>query len=123
MLRHGGLSARGSGGGGLRGRRADPPRELHRPVVVASALARGLARSGAEGGREKRYLVTMCGIVGWIATRESALVDAATVVRMRDSIVHRGPDGEGAWISPDRRGGLGFRPLPVLRLPAEAHPA
>jgi asparagine synthase (glutamine-hydrolysing) len=35
---------------------------------------------------------------------------------MRDTMVHRGPDGAGLWISPDGRVGLGHRRLSIIDL-------
>jgi len=35
---------------------------------------------------------------------------------MRDALAHRGPDGAGTWISPDRRVGLGSRRLAIIDL-------
>ncbi|MGH9365996.1 MAG: asparagine synthase (glutamine-hydrolyzing) [Thermoanaerobaculia bacterium] len=61
----------------------------------------------------------MCGIVGWLASGGADVV-AETLVAMREAIVHRGPDGEGLWVSPDRRVGLGFRRLSIVDLSASA---
>jgi asparagine synthase (glutamine-hydrolysing) len=58
----------------------------------------------------------MCGIAGWLERSESLPVDAAVLVAMRDAMAHRGPDGEGLWISGDRRVGLGFRRLAIVDL-------
>ena len=42
---------------------------------------------------------------------------------MRDTLVHRGPDGAGRWISDDGRIGLGHRRLAIIDLaPASAQP-
>src|ERR1051326_7159380 len=48
----------------------------------------------------------MCGIAGVVATNGDR-VDEARIVRMRDVLAHRGPDGAGVWV----RGpvGLGHR--------------
>lgn len=54
----------------------------------------------------------MCGICG-IATR-GATPDAAVLHRMTSTIVHRGPDGEGAWIAPGIA--LGMRRLAIIDL-------
>lgn len=40
---------------------------------------------------------------------------------MRDTMIHRGPDDTGAWISPDGRAGLAHRRLSVLDLSDCAH--
>src|SRR5437764_1113224 len=53
----------------------------------------------------------MCGIVAaWDrdGVEESALFRAVTALR------HRGPDGRGTWLSPDRRVGLGHARLAII---------
>jgi asparagine synthase (glutamine-hydrolysing) len=57
----------------------------------------------------------MCGLVVVLAYGGDR-VDAAELVRIRDAMVTRGPDGAGCWISPDRRIGLGHRRLSLLDL-------
>ncbi len=54
----------------------------------------------------------MCGIVGMVGT----LVDGGMLATMRDAMAHRGPDGAGLWLSPDRRVGLGHRRLSIVDL-------
>lgn len=55
----------------------------------------------------------MCGIVGvWHLDGRS--VEAAGVVRMRDTLVHRGPDDAGVWT--DGSVGLGHRRLSIIDL-------
>ena len=39
---------------------------------------------------------------------------------MRDTMIHRGPDGAGLWISPDRRVGLAHRRLSIIDLSTAA---
>jgi len=56
----------------------------------------------------------MCGIAGLIDMRGG--VEAETIVRMRETLSHRGPDDAGAWVSPDGRVGLGHRRLSILDL-------
>ncbi len=59
----------------------------------------------------------MCGIAGVFAYRESAPpVDEQELLRIRESMIHRGPDGAGLWISPDRRVGLAHRRLAIIDL-------
>ncbi|HEX2440521.1 MAG TPA: asparagine synthase (glutamine-hydrolyzing) [Methylomirabilota bacterium] len=53
----------------------------------------------------------MCGITGWIAPRG---VDADLLRRMTDAVAHRGPDGEGFYVSPDGVAGLGHRRLAIV---------
>jgi asparagine synthase (glutamine-hydrolysing) len=62
----------------------------------------------------------MCGIVGWISLAASQPVDPEVLVRMRDEMTHRGPDGTGLWLSEDRRVGLAFRRLAIVDLSPEA---
>lgn len=59
----------------------------------------------------------MCGIVG-IINRESQRKDILekNLVEMRDSMIHRGPDGFGLWISDDCKVGLGHRRLSIIDL-------
>ena len=59
----------------------------------------------------------MCGISGVLAFKNSNFeVTADYLARMRDTMVHRGPDGAGLWISPDRHLGLGHRRLSIIDL-------
>src|SRR5437762_9405576 len=59
----------------------------------------------------------MCGINGILAYGESAPpVDEAELLRTRDHMAKRGPDGAGHWIAPDRRIGLGHRRLAIIDL-------
>src|SRR5207344_3415138 len=43
-------------------------------------------------------------------------ITAPYLERMRDTMVHRGPDGAGVWISSDARVGLGHRRLSIIDL-------
>jgi asparagine synthase (glutamine-hydrolysing) len=59
----------------------------------------------------------MCGLVGAMAFKGSGFcVTEPYIVRMRDTMSHRGPDGAGAWLAPDRRVGLGHRRLSIIDL-------
>jgi asparagine synthase (glutamine-hydrolysing) len=60
----------------------------------------------------------MCGIVGAVS---ASRVDASLVERMRDRLVHRGPDAAGLWSSPDGRVVLGHRRLAIVDLSPEAN--
>ena len=62
----------------------------------------------------------MCGIVGWLSTQAAHPVDGETLGRMRDTMVHRGPDGAGLCISPGREVGLAHRRLAIIDLSAAA---
>jgi asparagine synthase (glutamine-hydrolysing) len=56
----------------------------------------------------------MCGIVGITSSEGATSLDL--VVRMRDTLRHRGPDDEGSWQSADRRVALGHRRLSIIDL-------
>jgi asparagine synthase (glutamine-hydrolysing) len=46
----------------------------------------------------------------------SFAIEEPYIAKMRDAMSHRGPDGAGAWISPDRRIGFGHRRLSIIDL-------
>lgn len=59
----------------------------------------------------------MCGITGIYAYRDSAPpVDRNELLRIRDQMIRRGPDGAGLWLSNDGRTGLGHRRLAIIDL-------
>ena len=57
----------------------------------------------------------MCGIVGKISFNNQAITENE-LKKMADTIVHRGPDGEGYWINDDKFLGFGHRRLSILDL-------
>ncbi len=59
----------------------------------------------------------MCGITGFLAQEVPSSVDE-TLRRMADSIIHRGPDGEGYWYDVGRHIGLAHRRLSIVDLSA-----
>ncbi len=63
----------------------------------------------------------MCGIVGWLSSSTAQPVEPEILARMRDTMVHRGPDGEGAWLNPGRNVGLAFRRLAIIDLSETAN--
>jgi asparagine synthase (glutamine-hydrolysing) len=56
----------------------------------------------------------MCGICGVFEPGRKTAIDCATLKRMSDAIVHRGPDDEGHYSAPGI--GLGFRRLSIIDL-------
>ena len=63
----------------------------------------------------------MCGVAGVLSfTNSTFRVSEPYLTRMRDVMSHRGPDGAGNFISPDRRLGLGFRRLAIIDLSERA---
>lgn len=61
----------------------------------------------------------MCGIAGIIAVDKSE-IDHGRLKKMTDIIAHRGPDGDGHWISSNGQVGLGHRRLSIIDLSHEA---
>ena len=56
----------------------------------------------------------MCGICGvWEYGAVEGRVEPSLVMRMRDQMIHRGPDDAGELIFDDARGGFGFRRLSI----------
>jgi len=59
----------------------------------------------------------MCGIAAIVVTdRRAGQVDRAELLRIRDAMRTRGPDGSGEWVSPDGRVGLAHRRLAIIDL-------
>jgi asparagine synthase (glutamine-hydrolysing) len=58
----------------------------------------------------------MCGICGELVFDPAGRVSLDTLTAMRSAIAHRGPDGAGAFVSPDARAGLGFQRLRIIDL-------
>ena len=64
----------------------------------------------------------MCGICGIYQYGASdPQVSSELIVRMRDTMTHRGPDDAGVYISEDRRLGLGNRRLAIVDLSPAGH--
>jgi asparagine synthase (glutamine-hydrolysing) len=61
----------------------------------------------------------MCGIVGLLSQGDPA--DRDKLIRMRDTMTHRGPDDSGVWWSRNRRMGLGHRRLAIIDLSPGGH--
>lgn len=59
----------------------------------------------------------MCGIVGAIKTSDNSFqISEDYLIRMRDTMVHRGPDGSGVWVSESKDVGLAHRRLSIIDL-------
>jgi len=58
----------------------------------------------------------VCGITGIYNIDNSLEVSEKTLVKMRDTLIHRGPDDEGTYISKDKKVGFGFRRLSIIDL-------
>ncbi len=57
----------------------------------------------------------MCGIAG-ILSQNPNRISKESLVKMTNSIIHRGPDGSGHWISESGKIGFGHRRLSILDL-------
>ena len=57
----------------------------------------------------------MCGVVGTYSFKGKQ-VNENLLVKMRDTMIHRGPDGAGIWVSEDHKVGLGHRRLSIIDL-------
>lgn len=55
----------------------------------------------------------MCGIFGIVDKKG---IQAGLIEKCRDTMIHRGPDDAGIWISPDRTIGLAHRRLSIIDL-------
>ena len=62
----------------------------------------------------------MCGICGIVNTDPSVQVQAGTIKRMTDSLIHRGPDEEGIFV--DGPAALGHRRLSIIDLSTGQQP-
>jgi len=63
----------------------------------------------------------MCGIVGICNYDNKAAIREDILKKMRDTMIHRGPDGAGIWISSDKQIGLGHRRLSIIDLSETAN--
>ena len=64
----------------------------------------------------------MCGICGFLKTENSAKQYSVKQIQiMNNKMIHRGPDGEGAWVSEDGMCGLGHRRLSIIDLSEDAN--
>ena len=59
----------------------------------------------------------MCGIVGTLVLNGSSFrVSEDFIIKMRETMIHRGPDGAGVWVSKNGRVGFGHRRLSIIDL-------
>ena len=64
----------------------------------------------------------MCGFCGvYNYSGAQPVISSELIISMRDTMVHRGPDDAGIYISPDRNLGLGFRRLSIIDLSEHGH--
>jgi asparagine synthase (glutamine-hydrolysing) len=63
----------------------------------------------------------VCGVCGVWARNHRVATDEATVVAMRDTMRHRGPDDAGAWSDPSAGIALGHRRLSIVDLSRAGH--
>jgi asparagine synthase (glutamine-hydrolysing) len=65
--------------------------------------------------------LAVCGICGIRSFSDGFVCDDEVVVRMRDAMVHRGPDDAGSWTDERQRCALGHRRLSIVDLSAAGH--
>src|SRR2546422_968751 len=63
----------------------------------------------------------MCGICGELRLSADGRGSAEALQRMRETLVHRGPDDARLFLSEDGRVGLGFRRLRIIDLTPNAN--
>ncbi len=56
----------------------------------------------------------MCGIAGKVFKSGMGAVTSRDIAAMNAALTHRGPDGEGVYVSADRQAGLGHRRLAII---------
>jgi asparagine synthase (glutamine-hydrolysing) len=62
----------------------------------------------------------VCGIAGILAFSSTAAVADEELVRLNESMPHRGPDGSGTWLADDRKAGLSHLRLAIVDLSDDA---
>lgn len=63
----------------------------------------------------------MCGINGAFIFNNKIQLNEDLIISMRDTMIHRGPDGGGVWMSPDKSVGLGHRRLSIIDMSSVAN--
>ncbi len=63
----------------------------------------------------------MCGIVGIFTTSTKEPVSRSVLISMRDTMIHRGPDGAGVWLNEEATVGFGHRRLSIVDLSTTAN--
>jgi asparagine synthase (glutamine-hydrolysing) len=63
----------------------------------------------------------MCGICGILAFNDGFACDERVAVAMRDTMIHRGPDDAGVWVSPTGRVALAHRRLSIVDVSHSGH--
>ncbi|MCZ6820784.1 MAG: asparagine synthase (glutamine-hydrolyzing), partial [Calditrichaeota bacterium] len=82
---------------------------------LSSSLARQRQFQLKHDEREESL---MCGIVGVVSNKP---IEQKIIEKMRDRLVHRGPDHAGIWLSDDKCVCLGHRRLAIIDLSPEAN--
>lgn len=64
----------------------------------------------------------MCGICGvYNFNNNESKIEKSLLISMRDTMIHRGPDDAGIYISDDKKLGLGHRRLSIIDLSKKGH--
>ena len=64
----------------------------------------------------------MCGLAGALVLDSSEFrLNSLYIEALRDTMVHRGPDGYGTWINEEKTVGFGHRRLSIIDLSEKGH--
>src|SRR5262249_20686690 len=91
-----------------------PIRDMPKPVGSEQIAFDRHEASNSRRRDNERSSLAMCGIVGVLSLSGHGRVDGNLIARMRDTMVHRGPDGYDTWICEDRKVGFGHRRLSII---------
>src|SRR4051812_16688596 len=90
--------------------------------VFATIETHALVRSYVRAECSRLSLdAQMCGIVGIYNYAATGRDEISVLTRMRDTLVHRGPDDGGVYRSEDRKVLLGHRRLSIVDLSSAGH--
>src|SRR4051794_13397516 len=88
---------------------------------MLAAACRWTDTRGRSELRRQKAGITICGITGILRVSNGFATDEETLLAMRDSMVHRGPDDGGTWHSEDGRVALAHRRLSIVDLSKAGH--
>lgn len=63
----------------------------------------------------------MCGISGFFHFSNNGIAEESVLRSMSDTLIHRGPDDAGIYISPNKKLGFSFRRLSIIDLSPSGH--
>src|SRR5687767_3902436 len=96
-----------------------PPGDGPPSIAACSGIQLTKARTAGGNPVARHHLEgssRMCAICGAMRLTSSKPIEAGMIARMRDTMVHRGPDDAGLYLSRDGRVGMGHRRLAIVDL-------